>query len=81
MPVFGTRTLWLAQILIVILVIYLVIAARAFLLVGPAPTTAEEVFLRLPVMIYLGWATLAAAMQALPRLFVPGVCLLRTLGE
>ena len=43
MPVFGTRTLWLLQILIVILVIYLVIAARAFLLVGPAPTTAEEV--------------------------------------
>jgi hypothetical protein len=60
-PVFGTRTLWLAQILIVILVIYLAIAARAFLLVGPAPNTAEEVFLRLPVMIYLGWATLAAA--------------------
>ena len=60
-PVFGSRTLWLAQILIVILVIYLVIAARAFLLVGPAPNTAEEVFLRLPVMIYLGWATLAAA--------------------
>jgi hypothetical protein len=60
-PVFGTRTLWLAQILIVILVTYLVIAARAFLVVGPANTTAEEVFLRLPVMIYLGWATLAAA--------------------
>src|SRR4029450_12248994 len=51
---------WLPRILIVILVVYLAIAARAFLLVGPAPTTAEEVFLRLPVMIYLGWATLAA---------------------
>jgi hypothetical protein len=60
-PAFGSRALWLAQILIVILVVYLAIAARAFLLVGPAPTTAEEVFLRLPVMIYLGWATLAAA--------------------
>jgi hypothetical protein len=60
-PVFGTRTIWLSQILIVILVVYLVLAARAFLQVGPAPSTAEEVFLRLPVMIYLGWATLAAA--------------------
>ena len=60
-PIFGTRTIWMSQILIVILVVYLVFAARAFLLVGPAPSTAEEVFLRLPVMIYLGWATLAAA--------------------
>jgi hypothetical protein len=60
-PIFGTRMIWLAQILIVILVTYLVFAARGFLLVGPASSTAEEVFLRLPVMIYLGWATLAAA--------------------
>jgi translocator protein len=60
-PVFGTRSLWLAQILILILVGYLVVAARSFLLVEPAATVAEELFLRLPVMIYLGWATLAAA--------------------
>jgi hypothetical protein len=60
-PIFGTRTLWLAQVLILILVGYLVAAARGFLRVGPAVSTAEEVFLRLPVMIYLGWATLAAA--------------------
>jgi hypothetical protein len=60
-PIFGSRNLWLAQILIVILVAYLVVAARGFLVVGPAPTIAEEVLLRLPVMIYLGWATLAAA--------------------
>jgi translocator protein len=60
-PVFGTRSLWLAQILILILVGYLVVAARSFVLLGPAPTVAEEVFLRLPVMIYLGWATAAAA--------------------
>lgn len=60
-PVFGTRAIWLSQILIVILVAYLLLAARAFLAVGPAPSTAEEVFLRLPVMIYLGWAILAAA--------------------
>jgi hypothetical protein len=59
-PIFGTRTIWLAQILIVILVVYLVFAARGLLLV-PAASTAEEVFLRLPVMIYLGWATVAAA--------------------
>src|SRR4029450_13768686 len=38
-----------------------VVAARGCRLVGPTPSTAEEVFLRLPVMIYLGWATLAAA--------------------
>jgi hypothetical protein len=60
-PIFGTRTLWLAQVLILILVGYLLAAARGFLRVGPAASTAEEVFLRLPVMIYLGWATLAAA--------------------
>ena len=60
-PVFGSRNLWLAQILIVILVGYLIVAARGFLVVGPAESTAEEVFLRLPVMIYLGWASLAAA--------------------
>jgi hypothetical protein len=60
-PVFGTRTIWLSQILIVILVVYLVLAARAFLVVGPAASAAEEILLRLPVMIYLGWATVAAA--------------------
>ncbi len=60
-PIFGTRMLWLAQVLILILVGYLVAAARGFLRVGQAASTAEEVFLRLPVMIYLGWATLAAA--------------------
>ncbi|HJV12408.1 MAG TPA: hypothetical protein VJ625_00800, partial [Propionibacteriaceae bacterium] len=32
-----------------------------FLVAGPAPSIAEEILLRLPVMIYLGWATLAAA--------------------
>src|SRR4029450_13342759 len=58
-PVFGTRTIWLSQILIVILVVYLVLAARGFLVVGPAASAAEEILLRLPVMIYLGWATVA----------------------
>src|SRR6476619_1208998 len=60
-PVFGTGAIWLSQILIVILVVYLVIAARGFLAVGPAASAAEEILLRLPVMIYLGWATVAAA--------------------
>jgi hypothetical protein len=59
--IFGTRTIWLAQIVLVILVVCLVFAARGFLEVGPAPSTAEEVLLRLPVMIYLGWATLVTA--------------------
>jgi benzodiazapine receptor len=58
---FGARDLWLAQILLVILVGYLVCAARAFVVVGPASSTAEEILLRLPVMIYLGWATLVTA--------------------
>ena len=60
-PVFGTRTLWLAQILIVMLLICLVFAAQAFLRTGPADAMAEELLLRLPVMVYLGWATLATA--------------------
>jgi len=59
--IFGTGVIWLAQILLVILVVCLVFAARGFLVVGPAPGTAEEVLLRLPVMVYLGWATLVAA--------------------
>jgi hypothetical protein len=60
-PVFGMRSLWLAQILILILVGYLVVAARGFLVAGPATNITEEILLRLPVMIYLGWATVAAA--------------------
>lgn len=59
--IFGTRAIWLAQILILILVGYLVVAARCFLTAGPATSTAEEILLRLPVMLYLGWATLVAA--------------------
>ena len=59
--IFGTRVIWLAQILLVILVVCLVFAARGFLVVGPASSAAEEILLRLPVMIYLGWATLVTA--------------------
>ena len=59
-PIFGTQTIWLSQILIVMLLICLVFAARGFLQTGPADTM-EELLLRLPVMVYLGWATLATA--------------------
>jgi hypothetical protein len=59
--IFGTGVIWVAQILLVILVVCLVFAARGFLVVGPAPSTAEEILLRLPVMVYLGWATLMTA--------------------
>jgi translocator protein len=59
--IFGTRVIWLAQVLLVILVVCLVFAARGFLVVGPATSPTEEVLLRLPVMIYLGWAILVTA--------------------
>jgi hypothetical protein len=59
--IFGTRVIWVAQILLVILVVCLVFAARGFLVVGPATGLVEEVLLRLPVMIYLGWAILVTA--------------------
>jgi translocator protein len=60
-PIFGIRISWLAQLLLVILVVCLVFAARGFLVAGPAASIAEIALLRLPVMLYLGWATLAAA--------------------
>jgi len=60
-PIFGARALWLAQIFIILLTVCLVFAARAFLLTGPAGTAAEIGLLRLPVMLYLGWATVATA--------------------
>jgi len=34
---------------------------RCDLALPPAANTAEEILLRLPVMLYLGWATVAAA--------------------
>ncbi len=60
-PVFGARLIWVSQLIIIALVVCLVFAARAFVLTGRAPTVAEVALLRLPVMIYLGWATLATA--------------------
>lgn len=60
-PIFGSRTIWLSQLVIVLLVICLVGAARAFRDAGRADTTAERFLLRLPTTVYLGWATLATA--------------------
>jgi hypothetical protein len=60
-PIFGARAIWLSQLLIVGLVVALVFAARGFLVTGPAPTTAEVAFLRVPIMFYLGWAVVASA--------------------
>ena len=57
----APRLLWLSQIVIIMLVVCLVFAARGFTGVGPAVDTKERVLLRLPVTIYLGWAALATA--------------------
>lgn len=60
-PIFGVPVVWLSQLLVVGLVVALVFAARGFLLTGPASSTAEIAFLRVPVMLYLGWAVVASA--------------------
>jgi hypothetical protein len=60
-PVFGTRTIWLSQLIILVLVGCLAVAAARLTAAGPASSTAERLLLRLPVTCYLGWATLAAA--------------------
>jgi hypothetical protein len=56
-PIFGTRVLWLAQIVIVTLVVCLIFVAHRFTRIGPAENAVERYAFRLPVMIYLGWAT------------------------
>jgi hypothetical protein len=58
-PLFGTRIIWLSQIMIVMLVICLIFVAHRFSRLGPAESAAEQVAFRLPVMLYLGWATVA----------------------
>lgn len=60
-PVFGTRTIWLAQLVILALAGCLAVAARRLAVLGPAPDLAERLALRLPVALYLGWATVATA--------------------
>ncbi|WP_375424657.1 hypothetical protein [uncultured Friedmanniella sp.] len=60
-PVFVSGAIWLSQVIILGLVACLAVAARQFVATGPAATTTERLALRLPVTLYLGWATLAAA--------------------
>jgi hypothetical protein len=59
-PIFGLRLLWLAQFVILALVGCLAVAATRLSRIRSA-TTSERVLLRLPVMLYLGWAVLASA--------------------
>ena len=59
-PIFGSRLLWLAQVVILALVACLAVAATRLASMSPA-ATSERILLRLPVMIYLGWALLASA--------------------
>jgi hypothetical protein len=58
-PLFGTRIIWLSQIAILMLVICLIFVAVQFSRLGPARNAAEQFAFRLPVMLYLGWATVA----------------------
>jgi benzodiazapine receptor len=60
-PVFATRTLWLAQLVILVLLAALVVAVRRSVQSGPAQDRREQLAFRLPVTLYLGWATLATA--------------------
>jgi hypothetical protein len=60
-PIFGTRVIWLSQVVIIMLVLCLIFVARRFTGLGVAENAAERFAFRLPVMIYLGWATVACA--------------------
>jgi benzodiazapine receptor len=60
-PIFATRALWLAQVVILVLLASLVVAVRRFVHRGPAADRREQFAFRLPVTLYLGWATLATA--------------------
>ena len=60
-PIFGSRLIWVSEIVIVVLVALLLIASWQLTHAGPAESTAERWLLRLPVTVYLGWAALATA--------------------
>jgi benzodiazapine receptor len=60
-PIFGSRLIWVSEIVIVGLVALLLIASWQLTLAGPAESTAERWLLRLPVTVYLGWAAPATA--------------------
>jgi translocator protein len=59
-PVFNFGLLWLAQIIIWVLVVCLAAAAVELTRSGPAERLGEQLLLRLPVTVYLGWAVLAS---------------------
>ncbi|MBA8793292.1 hypothetical protein FHX74_000886 [Friedmanniella endophytica] len=59
-PIFATRTIWLSQIVILVLVVALITAAVRAARTGPAQRTTERALVRLPITLYLGWAVLAA---------------------
>ncbi len=58
-PIFGSQTIWLSQLVIITLVVCLAMATHRFTQLGPAETAAERYLFRMPVTTYLGWATLA----------------------
>ncbi len=59
-PIFATETIWLSQLVILALVGVLATALIRATTSGPATGRAEQVLLRLPITLYLGWALLAA---------------------
>ena len=59
-PIFGSRTIWLSQLVILALVACLAMATARLTRQGTASSIAERLLLRLPVTLYLGWATLAS---------------------
>lgn len=58
-PIFGSRTIWLSQVVILLLVVCLAVVTWRLTRLGAADNTTERLLLRLPVALYLGWATLA----------------------
>lgn len=60
-PIFGTRTIWASQLVILGLVACLAVATWRFTNLAPAEKAAERLLFRLPITFYLGWATLATA--------------------
>lgn len=58
-PAFGAQLFWLAQVIIVVLLFSLAMAA-ARMATTPARDLGERALLRLPTTLYLGWAALAS---------------------
>lgn len=60
-PLFGSGHLGLAQVVVVGLVALLAVAGWRMTRSGPAPEVADRFLFRLPLTLYLGWATVSAA--------------------